>query len=703
MDRKLKRREFLKVSSLAILGAVAAACAPQVTEAPPATEVPTKPPEPTAVPEQPTAVPEATKAAEQPTAVPEAVKVAEPPFIADKVKSGALPPLDQRLPEKPMVITNRDAIGVYGGEVRYNTFDPVWWVACYDFFVERMLKYSDQDGKTIVPNVLESWEVTPDGKTWTMKLRKGMKWSDGQPITTEDVHFWWFDHQANTEINSAPWWQFRFGGKNMDVEIIDDFTFKFTFAAPFGNFAAHMTRWSGNDGFLWPAHYLKQFHATYTDKAKLEALAKEKKLETWVQLYNSKVQSGVWGGPDGVLEYPKFMAWNVVSNPKEGTYMWERNPYYWKVDEAGNQLPYIDTLRIDFAANTEVTKLKIAQSELDVVGMHEVTMMEYPFYKDNESKANYAVADYISCMGDRVTIFPYHTLYDENLKLDEGLTNIVRDYRFVKALSVAINREEINQSIFFGTARIGQMSPMPVSKYYKEEYGTAWAQYDPDMANKLLDEMGLKKGTDGFRTRPDGTPLKYNMEHSGIRVGPAVPKVTEMIVTYWREVGIDATVKEIQDSLLVERKRNGQVHVSVWHADRCTDMLFHIEPQWFIPTSDGGQGGCDAKWGQWYLAPDKTVAGLVEPPEEIKKLLSTFDQMTAVVDENERVKLGQTIFDWLAQNPLEVGLILECPAPLLFNKNMRNLPKAKSYIGWDTYGLSHYHPSAFYYEGGKRA
>lgn len=695
MTRKLKRRDFIKLSSVAVLGTVAAACAPKV-EAPVAEQPTTQAEKAT----QPAAEAAPTTApVEQATVAPETIKKAgEPPFLADKVKSGKLPPLEERLPENPLVVANREAIGVYGGEIRMDTFDPIWWTSFYDVIVDRMLVYSDQNTSEIVPNVLESWEVTPDGKTWSFKMRKGMKWSDGEPMTTEDVRFWWEDHMADKDINSSPWWQFRFGGENMKVEIVDDFNFKFTFATAFGNFAAHCTRWSVNDGFMLPSHYLKQFHAKYTDKAKLEEAAKAAKLETWVQYYNSKVVPGIWGGPTGVLEFPRFSPWNVVENPKEGIYLWERNPYYWKVDTEGNQLPYIDTCRLDYVASTETTKQKIAQSELDIVGQHEVTMMEYPFYKDNESKANYKVGDYISSMGDRVTVFPYHTIAD-----DKVLTDLVRDYRWVEALSQAIDREEINQSIFYGQAKMGQMSPMPTSKYYKESYGKAWANYDVDAANKLLDDMGLKKGADGIRLRPDGKKLTYVIEHSGIRVGPAVPKVCEMIAAYWREIGIDASSKEIQDSLLVERKTNAQIQATVWHADRCTDMLLPIEPQWFIPTSNGSQGGCDAKWGQWYLAPDKKAEGLVEPPDDVKKMLDTFDQMTAVVDENERVKLGQSIFDYLEGHPLEIGLILECPAPLLFNKNLRNLPKAKAYIGWDSYGLSTFHPEAFYYEGGKRA
>lgn len=677
MERKLRRRDFLKVSATAALGGLIAACTPTPTTAP-----------------QPTTAPVA-----QPTTPPAASASKEAPMFAELVKGGKLPPLDQRLPVNPLVVADRAAIGAYGGELRMTMFDPVWWVSAYDLIVERFLTYSDKDGRTIVPNVLAGWEVTPDGKTYTFKLRKGMKWNTGDPITTEDVRFWWEDHMTNKEINSSPWWQFRFGGENMKVEIVDDITFKFTFAASFGNFPAHLTRWTaGGDCIVFPSKYLKQFHPKYTDKAKLEADAKAAKLETWIQWYNNHIQGGIWGGPEFTIQYPRIFAWNLKANPAQGLFQWERNPYYFKVDASGNQLPYIDTMRFDYVAASENHKVKLAQGEVDILGQHIVTMADYPFYKDNAAKGNYIVGDYVSTMGDRVTLFPQHTLVD-----DAGLTEIVRDYRWVQALSMAIDREEINQTLFYGTAKMGAMSPMPTSKYYKPEYGQAFAKFDKVAAGKLLDDMGLKKGANGMRTRKDGSPLKYNIENAGIRVGPVVPKFCEMIVSYWREVGIDATTKEIQESLYNERLQNGQIHVGVWHADRCSDMLLHIEPQWFIPTSNGSQGGPDAKWGQWYLAADKKAAGLVEPPDDIKKMLTTFDKMTSVVDENERVKLGQEIFDYLAKNPLEIGTVLECPAPLCFNKNLRNLPKPKAYIGWDSYGLSTYHPEAFFFEGGKRA
>jgi peptide/nickel transport system substrate-binding protein len=283
------------------------------------------------------------------------------------------------------------------------------------------------------------------------------------------------------------------------------------------------------------------------------------------------------------------------------------------------------------------------------------------------------------------------------------MTEIAQHPNFVKALSVAIDREEINESLFYGTARMGQLAPLPSSKYYKEEYGTAFAQFDKDMANQLLDEMGLdKKNAQGIRLKKDGQPLTYVIEQAGLRVGPLTPKMTELLAAYWRDVGIDATSKEVETSLLDQRLTNGQVHCTVWHADRCTDLLLPLEMRWYIPTQTN-QGGPSSVWATWYNAVDKTAEGLVEPPDQIKKYYDLYAQMTSTVDEDERVKFGQQIFDGLAETPLSIGLLLEVPAPLIFNKNLRNLPKSKAVVGWDTYGNSTYHPEAFFYEGGTRA
>jgi peptide/nickel transport system substrate-binding protein len=692
--RNINRRDFLKVSAMTIVGTVATACG----------AAPTSAPAPTEAPAGATAAPATVQA-------PQVSK--EPPLLQSRVDSGELPPLDERLPENPLVVADREAVGVYGGEVRMIHFDPVWLVSNYDWNSERLLHYSDMDLRTIVPNIFESWEVSPDGKEFTFRLRKGMKFSDGQPLTTEDVRFYIEDMWFNTDINASPMWQIRFDGKDNStpakLDIADEYTFTLTYGAPFGALPAHLTRWEpGNwPSILGPSHFYKKFHNKYTDQAKLDEMAKAASLETWVQLFNQHHDWGmaVWRVEPWMKDdpYPVLSPWHVVETPQEGLFIFERNPYYWKVDVEGNQLPYIDNLRMDYITTAESAKLKLAQNELDALGQHDVTMADYAFYKENEAAGNFQVGDYVSVMSDRDVFFPQHVIFKEDGTRDEVMDEIVNHPNFVKALSVAIDREEINQSLLFGTARMGQLAPVPSSKYYKEEYGTAWAQFDKDLANQLLDEMGLdKKNAQGIRLKKDGEPLTYVIEQAGLRVGPLTPKMSELLAAYWRDIGIDASTKEVAENLLNERLNNGQVHCTVWHADRCSDLLLPLEMRWYIPT-DQGQGGASSVWARWHNATDKTAEGLVEPPDQVKKYYDLFAQMTSTTDEDERVKFGQEIFDGLAETPLSIGLILEVPAPLIFNKNMRNLPQPKALIGWDTYGNSTFHPEAFYYEGGQRA
>jgi len=711
MSRKMLRREFLKLSSVAVVGAFAAACTAQ----PPTEAAPVATQTPQIIKE--TAVVKETVEVQKIVTVEVPKGRSEPPLLADLVKSGKLPPVDQRLPETPMVVGGRNEVGVYGGEVRMIHFDPVWCVSTYDWNAERLLHYSDIDLRTIVPNIFESWDASPDGTTYTFKMRKGMKWSDGQPVTSEDVRYFIEDVWFKTELNAAPMWQIRFDGADNShpakLDVVDNFTFKLTYAAPFGALPAHLTRWEiGNwPSILGPSHYYKLYHKKYVDAAKLDQMVKDAKLDTWVQLYNQRCGPSQWGlgywqMPDWMKDspYPTLSPWVLKDMPGSGLFTMERNAYYWKVDLQGQQLPYIDNMRFDYITTTDAAKLKLTQNELDAMGMHDVTMADYPFYQQNLAKGNFQVGDYIACMTDRDVLFPQHVIFGEDAKTrDTAMEEIVNHPNFVKALSMAIDRDEINQSLFYGTARMGQLSPMPSSKYYKEAYGTAWAQFDKAQANQLLDDMGLdKKNSAGIRLRKDGKPLTYLIEQGGLRVGPLTAKVCEMTAAFWRDVGIDTSVKEVDSSLLDQRLTNGQVQCTVWHADRSTDLLLPLEMRWYIPT-DSGQGGASSIWAKWHNAVDKTAAGLVEPPDQIKKYYDLFAQMTSTTDENERVKFGQQIFDGLAETPLSIGLILEGKCPSIFNKNMRNLPRPKATIGWDTYGNSTYHPEAFFYVDGKRA
>jgi peptide/nickel transport system substrate-binding protein len=670
---------------VAAAGAVASACAP-----------PTAPPPTAQVVEKTVEVPVQVTVEVRPG-------IPEPPMLANRVARGELPPLEERLPVNPFVVGGREAIGVYGGEVRQIHHDTVWSVSTYDWLTDRMLQYSDVDLRTLVPNMIESWEGTEDGTTYTIHMREGMKWSDGHPLTTEDVDFWWNDWAT---VEGLGWVGQAFAGtkgRQANIEIVDDYTFRVKYDYPFGIFPHVLTRHPGGypaDGPFMPKHFLKDYHIKYAGEDALKKMMDELGVERWEDVLNRFVQWGMntWQFPTYAKGFPTLAPWIPVDYPAEGLILFERNPYYWKVDMLGNQLPYIDTLRLDYMASVEAMEMKMMGGELDWLGMHDVTVAKYPLYVENKERGRYVVGDYLSCMTDRYVLFPRHTLPG-----DPVLEEIVNHPNWVKALSVAIDRNEINEALFYGLARMGQLAPMPNSKYYKEKYGTAWAQYDPDLANQLLDEMGLdKRDSAGYRLRPDGKRLTYNIEHAGIRVGASVHEFTEMVCTYWREIGIEATTKEIDESLYNQRMLADEIHVGVWHADKVTDMLMPFEMQGFLPVAEG-IGGPSAAWARWYNAVDKEAEGLVEPPEYMKQLMEWVDQMKEVVDEDERVAIGQKIFDYLAENPLSIGIVLESPCPLIINKNMRNLPRPKVPIGWDTYGINTYHPAAFFYEGGKRA
>jgi len=381
-----------------------------------------------------------------------------------------------------------------------------------------MLQYSDIDLRTIYPNQFESWEVEENGKRLILHLRQGQRWSDGEPVTTEDVLFWWNDISLNQEISTSVWWVYRHGGEPMKLEALDDYTFTITFAAPFGNFPAYLTRRHQGD-FLEPNHFLKQFHPAYAKKADLDRMISERGYDTWVQLIGfMRGGRSIWGARDGTIEHPILSGWIVTEITDTDTDILERNPYYWKVDQQGNQLPYIDNIRNDLAASHEVVSMKIIQGELDYVGPHDVTIARFPLYKENEPGNAYIVGDYLSCMTDRYTLYPQH-----NLPNDPVLEEIVNHPNFVKALSVAIDREEINQSLFFGMARMGQLGPSTTKRNtappgrsmtptWPTSSWTRWASTSAMQKDSAFDRtVNAFVSTSSMRVRVSVCPLRVSV------------------------------------------------------------------------------------------------------------------------------------------------------------------------------------------------
>ena len=598
-----------------------------------------------------------------------AVTYNEAPMLRTMVAAGELPPVEERLPEEPLVVPVIEEIGQYGGMVNLtHTGTGQWSSGGFQIIRFENLLRMAPDG-TILPNVAKDWKLSDDAKAITIYLRKGMKWSDGVPFTADDLMFWWEDVTLNDELTPVKPKEWCPGGEPMRMEKIDDYTIRLHFAVP--NPLVELSLVYGQRPFRFAKHHMKQFHPRYTPMEELEEMVKEEGFDHWYQLFNRKYEGYFGPGPGAGVDFPTLRPY-VLKQIKGENYLAERNPYYWKVDPAGNQLPYIDRVFIPQAgtgAQSELLTAKIIAGEVDLQGLN--TLLEdYPLFKESAEKGNYRVLLYPNTRANECSI-QLNLTYKE----DPVLRDIFRDVRFRQAASLAIDREEINQTLYFGRAEPWQTTVLPSSSYYEEGFGKAYAQYDPEEANRLLDEMGLKwDKNDEWRLRPDGKKLTIIYEHfTQEQLGP----IGELIKRQWKKIGINLIVKTISGDLMWTRYPANLVQMgAIWY-DMGTSPTFSTNPCFHVPISND-LTPCWPLWSTWYLTGGKDGE---EPPEEVKKNIERYEKMQTTMDEKERIRLGKEILRSNAENLWTIGTIGMAPVPVIVRNNLRNVPESIPF-GW---------------------
>ena len=483
-----------------------------------------------------------------------AVEYNEAPVLRVKVAAGELPPVEERLPEEPLVVEPLEEIGQYGGEVvGASMWGPTSFGTLKSFFmVESLLQdYTTVDtlGK---PNIVKSWALSEEAKTVTLYLRRGMRWSDGAPFTADDFLFWYEDILLNDELTPLkPAWTMH-GGELMKMEKVDDYTVRLRFATsfPFEAVAVELGEF-GVWGYA-PKHYLKNLHIKYNPKA--NELAKEKGLEHWYQLFPI-TPSTVWF-EEGPVGYPVLTAFMPAET--ELTYLRAvRNPYYWKVDPAGNQLPYIDSLMTLVIDSPEVENAKMLAGDFTMSQTSDLEML--PALLENAERGNYRLFYHTDDMGPM-----WGGSFNLTYAKDTVLRDIFRDVRFRRAMSLAMDRDEMNEVISQGLAIPSQATVFAGSKYYREEYARAYADYDPEKANALLDEMGLKwDEKQEYRLRKDGKRLGVVIEFSTWHL----PILYELMKEYWEAVGVETTIKAVPFETLSLRHQSNDVQFGGWNID----------------------------------------------------------------------------------------------------------------------------------------
>ncbi len=593
----------------------------------------------------------------------------ESPMLEALVAAGKIPPLEERIPKEPQVIEPLEKIGRYGGTM-YLT--GVGVSVEIDSFL-REIAITTYDSSRVIPCIVKGWDISDGCKTLTLYLRKGMKWSDGETFTADDILFWYEDIILNDELYPVIPVKWSPGGEPMKARRVDDYTIQFKFSVPYPTIESILVSMR----FFSPKHYLKKYHIDYNPDA--NKIAKEEGYGGWGACFQFHHGTDSGGVPNDV-DIPVLTPWVVKERDAGQNSYWERNPYYWRVDTAGNQLPYIDKVMYANVETPQVVAMKCMSGEItaNILGL---TFSDYPIYKKNEEKGGYKVY-LVPDMSSSVSL-AYVFNYTHK---DPVLKKIFNDLRFRQATSLAINREEICQTVFYGKI-VPWTAPVTSSWTGFEDWmGTYYAQYDPERANKLLDEMGLKWDENHeYRLRSDGKTLsivaEYCLQWLGTRPGIEM----ELIKEYWKKVGIKATFKQMTESLNIGRMMANEHDLTLWGTGGGAELQaraaypIRLMPPWhwaFIPS--GGP-----EWRKWYDTEGKEGE---EPPENIKLMFNVVDEWLATPRAEEE-KYRNLANELLILNVKGLYQIGTCQAPprLAIRKNgLRNARRETA--TWDFRG-----------------
>jgi peptide/nickel transport system substrate-binding protein len=583
-------------------------------------------------------------------------------------------------PDEPSVVemNGSKSVGKPGGELEMlvgRTKDTRLMVV---YGYARLVGYDES--LELVPDILKNVEVE-DGRVFTMHLRPGHRWSDGQPFTSEDFRYWWEDVANNEQLSpTGPPAELYVDGEPPQVEYPDALTVRYSWAQPNPFFLPALA--GATPTFIYmPAHYLKQFHEKYADPDKLSTMVQDAQARDWAQLHGRKDGMYNFDNPD----LPTLQPWRATTALPATRFVFERNDYFHRVDSTGQQLPYIDRVVFD-VVDDKLIPVKTGAGETDLQSRG-LFFKHYTFLKESEERSNLDTFLWETAQGAHLAIYP-------NLNAtDEVWRELFRDVRFRRALSLGVDRDEINQIMYFGLAMGGGNTVLPKSPLYKPEYREAWANFDLEQANALLDEIGLtERSADGLRLLPDGRPMELIVETAGEETEQS--DVLELVEESWLQLGIRIHTKPLQREVFRNRVFAGEALMSIWYGLENGIPTAEMSPNEFVPSSQ--QQLQWPKWGQYFET--KGAAG--EPPDEpeAQKLLELFKAWRNAGDTEARSAIWHEILQLYSDQVYSIGLISGVLQPVAVRRNLHNVPKEAVY-NWEPgaqFGV--YRPDTFWFE-----
>lgn len=605
----------------------------------------------------------------------------EPDSLKAAVEAGKLPPVASKTrgTSGKRSATGETKLGRYGGDLRMLVSRPKDSRLLSVYGYARLVGF-DRDFE-LKPDILHKVEVE-DGRVFTLHLRPGMRWSDGEPFTAEDFRYWWEDvanneHLSPTGVPRA----LMVEDKPATFEVIDEHTLRYSWEAPNPFFLPSLAQAAPLFIFR-PAHYLKQFHQDYGDAGFIEEQAAKYSVRGWAPLHNRLDDLYRYNNPD----LPVLQPWRLTQEESGNErIVAERNPYFHRVDSEGRQLPYIDTFTLA-VTSASLIPAKTASGESDLQSRG-INFSDYTFVKQNEEKAGYSVRLWDTVRGSEMALYP-------NLNANDPVwRELNRDVRFRRALSLATPREEINQVVYFGLGNPGNQSVLPGSPLYDEAYRQAWAEYDPERANALLDEIGLtERGSQDIRRLPDGRPLEIVVETAG--ENPQESDVLQLVADGWKKAGVKLFIKPSSREVLRNRIFAGDTVMAMWFGLENGIPSADLPPTEFVPVQQYSLQW--PKWGQYYET--KGTAGQEIDMEAPRELMSLYDEWLTATNRQERRAAWDRILEINAEQVYSLGLVAKVPQPVVVKNNLENVPE-KAIYNWDPgaqFGV--YRPDSFYFE-----
>ena len=588
-------------------------------------------------------------------------KYNESPMLAAQVASGDLPPVDERLPIEPLVLTPPE-IGKYGGTATTFAFAS-WAVEIGGWWHSTWTLEVDKDTFQVAGGMAKGYELSDDAKTFTLFLREGMKWSDGHPLTAEDFLYRYEESLAG-----------RQGYRLEPIDSIvapDDYTLRINLSKPFPRIVINMANQNGADWFRWlPKHYLIKWHADYTEDA--QSIAKEEGFETWEQALAFHRATNNFNDP----ELPSLRMF-VPREIGDVNRLYERNPYWYAVDPANNQLPYIDrvqSLQVDF----ETYKLKVLNGEATIAQW--TRFPNFTLFKENEAAADYTVVLIPGTVGSQ------HTYHVNQTQSDPVIREVFQDIRFRHALSLAIDREEINETVYLGMGVPRAGTLVPSVSYYKSEWGEdhPYARYDPAEANRLLDEMGLTdRDRDGFRSYPDGRTINLSVVQNG---GKLPDEGHELVKDYWEEIGIKFTLRNVEGGFYWDFTLSNEYMITTRPLTNAMEMAADrgiVEGSFATPLSGPSWAPAWAHHLKAELAIEEGRATLAdyeggvlpgeEPPPRVRELWDAIlEAHNSIFGTEEYRRANQKVQDIFAEEMWVIGTVGLVPSPIIYKNNIGN-------------------------------